>query len=69
MPVPTIKDYEVLAASVEVAKDGGSAMIALVTDRGHVVLGLPREVLERLHAQTKSELKRVAPPTRRRSDA
>ena len=44
-------------------------MIALVTDRGRVVLGLPREVLERLHAQTTSELKRVAPPTRRRSDA
>ena len=69
MPVPSIIDYEVSAADVQMAKDGGSAMISLMTDNGRVVIGLSRRVLEHLCERTKHELERVAPPTRRRSDA
>jgi hypothetical protein len=68
MPDPNLIQFEAHRIDVQMADDGGTAILGMVTDKGHIVVGVPRLVLQRLFEQTKRELERVPAPLRRRSD-
>ena len=60
-----LQDFEASAASAKIT-DQGDALMTFLTDKGHIAVLMRRVVLERLFAQTKSELQRVPHSSRRR---
>jgi hypothetical protein len=58
------QDFEASVASAHIM-DQGDAMVTFLTDKGHMAVLMRRVVLERLFAQTKSELQRVPRSGRR----
>ena len=62
-------EFEAFDIDAHVSDVGQTAVLTLATDKGRVAIGMRRDVLERLAYRTRRELERVAPLTRRRSDA
>ena len=59
------QDFEAATASAKITNQG-DALLSFLTDKGHVAVLMRRVVLERLFAQTKSELQRLPRSSKRR---